>query len=226
MKIREATGIIGVLLGIMLVMAGVGFTKTSLVNETFAAATGNNTNATNIPSPQAVLQKGVSPPVSNSSLSNDVKTTTTSNNITLGNPFYIAYDKQPTSQVPVPLRGGGTATEVIYSGTGTVKGIRFVETGRALIIPISRTIVDIDGGLVIKANDGGGKDIGNATLSFREIGNMTAAGTLQGSGAAIFNPNATGKLSFLSNTVAMTTVYDAGNKDGTTIIKGWEWKYR
>ena len=141
MKIRKAMGIIGVLFGTMLVMAGVGFTKTSLVNETFAAATGNKTNATNTPNPQAVLQKGATPPVSNSSLSNDVKTTTTSNNITLGNPFYIAYDKQPTSQVPVPLRGGGTATEVIYSGTGTVKGIRFVETGRASIIPISRTTV-------------------------------------------------------------------------------------
>ena len=133
-------GIIGVLFGTMLVMAGVGFTKTSLVNETFAATTGNKTNATNTPNPQAVLQKGATPPVSNSSLSNDVKTTT-NNNITLGNPFYIAYDKQPTSQVPVPLRGGGTATEVIYSGTGTVKGIRFVETGRASIIPISRTTV-------------------------------------------------------------------------------------
>ncbi|HYT44360.1 MAG TPA: hypothetical protein VEP90_18675, partial [Methylomirabilota bacterium] len=93
MKIREATGIIGVLLGIMLVMAGVGFTKTSLVNEIFAAtAPGNKTNATNTPSPQAVLQKGATPPASNSSLSNDVKTTTTNNNITLGNPFYIQYD--------------------------------------------------------------------------------------------------------------------------------------
>jgi len=56
-----------------------------------------------------------------------------------------------------------------------------------------------------------------------EIGNMTAAGTLQGSGAAIFNPNATGKLSFLSNKVMST---NNGNKDGTSIIKGWEWKYR
>ncbi len=223
MKIREATGIIGVLLGIMLVMAGVGFTKTSLVNETFAAATGNKTNATNIPSPQAVLQKGATPPVSNSSLSNDVKTTTTNNNITLGNPFYIQYDKI-TSQVPVPLRSGGTATGVIFSGTGTVKGISFADTGRALIIPISKTIVDIDGGLVLKTNVGGGKDNGNATLSFREISHMIAAGTTQGSGAAIFNPNATGKLSFLSNSVAMFT--DNGNKDGTNIIKAWEWKYR
>src|SRR6266702_6120304 len=222
MKIRKAMGIIGVLFGTMLVMAGVGFTKTSLVNETFAAATGNKTNATNIPSPQAVLQKGATPPVSNSSLSNDVKTTTTNNNITLGNPFYIQYDKI-TSQVPVPLRSGGTATGVIFSGTGTVKGIGFADTGRALIIPISKTIVDIDGGLVLKTNVGGGKDNGNATLSFREISHMIAAGTTQGSGAAIFNPNATGKLSFLSNSVAMFT--DNGNKDGTNIIKAWEWKY-
>ena len=218
MKIREATGIIGVLLGIMLVMAGVGFTKTSLVSETFAAAApGNKTNATNTSSPQAVLQKGAT------SLTNDVKTTTTNNNITLGNPFYIQYDKI-TSQVPVPLRSGGTATGVIFSGTGTVKGISFADTGRALIIPISKTIVDIDGGLVLKTNVGGGKDNGNATLSFREISHMIAAGTMQGSGAAIFNPNATGKLSFLSNSVAMFT--DNGNKDGTNIIKAWEWKYR
>ena len=223
MKIREATGIIGVLLGIMLVMAGVGFTKTSLVNEIFAAvAPGNQTNATNTPSPQAVLQKGATPPAS-TSLTNDVKTTTTNNNITLGNPFYIQYDKI-TSQVPVPLRSGGTATGVIFSGTGTVKGISFADTGRALIIPISKTIVDIDGRLVLKTNVGSGKDNGNATLSFREISHMIAAGTMQGSGAAIFNPNATGKLSFLSNTVAMFT--DNGNKDGTNIIKAWEWKYR
>jgi hypothetical protein len=219
MKIRKVMGIIGVLFGTMLVMAGVGFTKTSLVNETFAAAPGNKTNATNTPIPQAVLQKGATPPASNSSLSNDVKTTTTNNNITLGNPFYIAYDKA-TSQVPVPLRSGGNATEVIYSSTGTVKGIGFVGTGRALVIPISRTIVDINGGVVIKANDGGG----NATLSVRVIGHMNASGLMQGGGAAIFNPNATGKLSFLSNKVAMFT--DNDNKDGTTTFKAWEWKSR
>ena len=210
MKIRKVLGIIGVLFGTMLVMAGVVFTKTSLVNETFAAAApGNQTNATNTLIPQA----------ESSFLKHDVKTTTTNNNITLGNPFYIAYDKA-TSQVPVPLRSGGNATEVIYSSTGTVKGIGFVGTGRALVIPISRTIVDINGGVVIKANDGGG----NATLSVRVIGHMNASGLMQGGGAAIFNPIATGKLSFLSNKVAMFT--DNDNKDGTTTFKAWEWKSR
>jgi len=219
MKIRETTTIIGVLFGTMLVMSGVGLTNAILVNETFAATTpGNMTNTTNTTNPQAAVQKGTT-----SSRSNDV-TTTTNNNITLGNPFYIEYDKI-TSTVPgIPLNGGGHATGVTFSGNGTVKGIGFTETGRALIIPISKTIVGIFGGLAIKANDGGGNANGNATLSFREVVHMTPAGTMQGSGAAIFNANATRNLSFLSNTVAMFT--DTGNKGGTDTIKAWEWKYR
>jgi hypothetical protein len=212
MKIRETTTIIGVLFGTMLAMSGVGLTNTILVNETFAAtAPGNMTNATNTTKPQTT------------SSSNDVTTTTTNNNITLGNPFYIEYDKI-TSTVPgIPLNGGGHATGVTFSGNGTVKGIGFTETGRALMFPISKTIVGISGGLAIKANDGGGNANGNATLSFREVVHMTPAGTMLGSGAAIFNANATRNLSFLSNTVAMFT--DTGNK-GTDTIKAWEWKYR
>jgi hypothetical protein len=213
MKIRETTAIVGVLFGTMLVMSGVGLTNTILVNEAFAAsAPGNMTNATNTMNLQAVVQKGAT------SSSNDVKTTTTNNNITLGNPFYIEYDKI-TSTVRDPLRTGANVTGVTFSGNGTVKGIGFTENGRALIIPISKTIVAISGILAIKANDGGG----NATLSFREFVHMTPAGTMQGSGAAIFNPNATRNLSFLSTTVAMFT--DTGSKNGIDTIKAWEWKY-
>lgn len=213
MKIRKTTTIIGILFGTMLAMSGIGLTNTIPVNETFAAtATGNITNATNAMNPQTVVQNG------STSLSNDVKTTSTNNNITLGNPFYIEYDKIK-SQVPgIPLRGGGNATGITFLGNGTVKGIGFTDTGRALYIPISKTTADILGGVAIKANDGGG----NATLSFREIVRMTPAGTMQGSGAAIF-ANATRNLSSLSNTVAMFT--DTGSKSGTDTIKAWEWKY-
>src|SRR5689334_5378479 len=173
MKIRETTTIIGILFGTMLAMSGVGLTNTILVNETFAAtATGNMTNTTNAVNAQTSVQNG------STSSSNDVKTTTTNNNITLGNPFYIEYDKIK-SQVPgIPLRGGGNATGITFLGNGTVKGIGFTDTGRALYIPISKTTADILGGVAIKANDGGG----NATLSFREIVHMTHAGTMQGSG--------------------------------------------
>ena len=216
MKIRGITTILGVLFGTMLVMTGVVFTNTILGNETFAAAaSGNMTNATNTMNPQAIVQKGAS--------SNDVKTTTTNNNITLGNPFYIEYDKI-TSTVRDPLRNGANITGVTFSGNGTVKGIGFTDTGRALIFPISKTIVGIFGGLAIKANDIGSQANGNATLSFREVVHITPAGTMQGSGAAIFNASATRNLSFLSNTVAMFT--DTGHKGGTDTIKAWEWKYR
>ena len=213
MRIRETTAIVGVSLGIMLVMSAVGLMHTILINETLAAAApGNMTNATNVMNPQ-VVQKGTTS-------SNDVKTTTTNNNITLGNPFYIQYDKIRSQVSGIPLNGGGHATGVTFSGNGTVKGIGFTDTGRALIVPISKTAVNIFGGVAIKANVGGG----NSTLSFRELVHMTPAGIMQGSGAAIFNANATRNLTFLSNTVAMFT--DTGNGGGTNTIKAWEWKYR
>jgi hypothetical protein len=151
----------------------------------------------------------------------NIKTiTTTNNNITLGNPFYIGNDKI-TSQVPVLSTDGRRATGVTFSGNGTVKGISFVDSGRALIIPISKGIVEIVGGVILNATDG---SLNNATLAFREIGHVNAYDkTVQGAGAIIFNANATGKMSSLSNTVAMFT--DLGKEGGSHMIKAWEWKY-
>lgn len=153
------------------------------------------------------------------SSADDVKTTTTNNNITLGNPFYIEYDKI-TSQRPVVIQGGLHAFGVTFSGNGTVKGISFAQIGgRALIIPISKDTADIIGNGVITANDGNG----NSTFGFREISHANAAdGTMRGSGATVFNANATGKMAFLSNTVAIFK--EVQNKDGGAVIRAWEWK--
>jgi hypothetical protein len=180
-----------------------GSDSTIASNSSAPMSQGNKTNL------QAGFQKGNAPTVS-----------TSNNNITLGTPFYIESNKI-TSQVPVPLRSGGNATGIIFNGNGTVQGIGFNEIGRALIIPISPKIANIEGGLLLKSTDGSNKSNGNATLSFREIGHLTASG-VQGSGAAIFNPNATGNLSFLSNKVAMFT--HNGNRNGTNMVKAWEWK--
>jgi hypothetical protein len=177
------------------------------------------TNLINTTSQSDAVQKGAAAHPS----SNNIKITTTNNNLTLGNPFYIEYDKT-LSQTPVTLNNGKHVIGVTFSGNGTVKGITFTQTGRALIVPVSKGTVDIIGGVVIKDKDKGSGN-GNATLSFREIGRMNATDrTIQGTGAAIFNTNATGNLAFLSNTVAMFT--ETGNKDGTSVIKAWEWKYR
>lgn len=183
-----------------------GSDSTIASNSSAPMSQGNKTNSTDAPNLQAGFQKGKAPTVS-----------TSNNNITLGTPFYIESNKI-TSQVPVPLRSGGNATGIIFNGNGTVQGIGFKEIGRALIIPISSNIANIEGGLQLKSNDSSN---GNATLSFREIGHLTASG-VQGSGAAIFNPNATGNLSFLSNKVAMFT--HNGNRNGTNTVKAWEWK--
>jgi len=153
-------------------------------------------------------------------LNNNTKTiTTANNNITLGNPFYIEHDKI-TRQAAVLLSNGRPATVVFFSGNGTVNGISVVQNGRALIIPISKGIVDIGGEVLLNATDGSHS---NATLTFREIGHVNPFDkTIKGTGAIIFNANATGNLSSLSNTVAMFT--EGGNKDGSVMIKAWEWK--
>ena len=202
--------------------------QSSIVNETYAASS-NATNATNATSNtmQAALQKEalkLTPPSS----SNDAQITTTKNSIVLGNPSYIEYIKSIRQQ-PLVLNTGLHAVGVIFIGKGTVKGTSFVQTeGKALIIPLSQGIADIVGGGLIRAANGEG---GNATYSFREIGHynpstQTAQGTanqiMNGTGAAIFNANATGSLSFLSNTVVMFK--DEGNPSGVSTIKGWEWK--
>ena len=49
-----------------------------------------------------------------------------------------------------------------------------------------------------------------------------ADGTMRGSGATVFNANATGKMAFLSNTVAIFK--EVQNKDGSAVIRAWEWK--
>jgi hypothetical protein len=208
--------------------------QSSFIKESYAASS-NTTNASNASntnnatskSMEAALQKEalkITPPSS----SNDVQTTTTKNAIVLGNPFYIEYVKTIRQQ-PLVLNTGLHAIGVIFIGKGTVNGINFVQTeGKALIIPLSQGIADIVGGGLIKATAG---KAGNATFNFREIAHynpstqpsqVTGNQVMQGTGAAIFNSNATGNLSSLSNTVMMFK--DEANPNGVGTIKGWEWK--
>ena len=66
-----------------------------------------------------------------------------------------------------------------------------------------------------------------ASATFQEIGrpvvdanNITT--TITASGAAFFNTNATGKLTFLSNAVAVYK--DVIYKDGSDKVIAWKWK--
>jgi uncharacterized protein (UPF0333 family) len=64
-------------------------------------------------------------------------TTTTNNDIILGNPIYTEIDKA-TSQKSIVVNGTTTtahATEITFSGHGTAKGINYTDNGKALVIP-------------------------------------------------------------------------------------------
>jgi len=210
-----------------LFVIGLGPSQMNFIKITYAASSNDtNANKTTSTALEATLQSEAMKIKSQSS--NDIHITTTNNNVTLGNPFYIEYVKTIRQQ-PLVLNTGLHAIGIIFIGKGTVNGTNFIQTeGKALIIPLNQGVADVVGGGLIKAPPG---KLGNATFNFRETANyspptqasnMTGTSTRHGTGAAIFNSNATGSLSFLSNKVVMFK--DEGNSSGVSTIKGWEWK--
>jgi hypothetical protein len=207
--------------------------QSNFITELYAASS-NITNASNATSTNNTTSNTMDAALQKEALkitptsSNDVQTTTTNKAIILGNPFYIEYVKTIRQQ-PLVLNTGLHAIGVIFIGKGTVNGTKFVQPeGRAIIIPLSKGIADIVGGGLIKTT---AEKAGNATFNFREIAHynpstrlsqVTGNQVMQGTGAAIFNSNATGDLSSLGNTVIMFK--DQGNPNGISTIKGWEWK--
>jgi hypothetical protein len=208
------TAILGVI-GTVFVMGE--FTTIGFVDKVLTVADSANTTK------QAIQQKEEKPTVSlvASPIAAHAKLATPNNNISLGDPFYIEHGKI-TSQMPVVVQGKIHAYSIKFSGNGTAKGISFTQLGgRALIIPISKDIADIFGNEIINANE---DSKSNATVTFRQISHINAtAQTIIGNGAMIFNSNATGKMAFLANTVAMFKQIDNGKND-TYIIRAWEWK--
>jgi hypothetical protein len=68
-------------------------------------------------------------------------------------------------------------------------------------------------------NSGGEK----ASADFQEIGHTEHnKGIITATGTAFFDANATGKLAFLGNAVAIYK--DQIYKDGTNKLEAWEWK--
>lgn len=70
--------------------------------------------------------------------------TNTINPLTLGNPYFVEYDKT-TSQKPTVINGTTHATEITFSGHGTAKDINFTDNGNALIIPRGGSAVLLQG---------------------------------------------------------------------------------
>jgi hypothetical protein len=137
--------------------------------------------------------------------------------ITIGEPFYKQNDK-PGNQKAVVVNGIN-ASEISFSGTGITNGINFRDTGKALIMPRAGGATYIQGNVVITTNNSSEK----ASYSFQEIGESSSPdGTIKANGAAFFGSNATGKLAFLNNQVAI--YHNQIDKAGNSALTAWKWK--
>jgi hypothetical protein len=126
--------------------------------------------------------------------------------IDLSQPLYSEHYKL-TSHKDVVINGT-KVTEATFSGNGTTNGIHITSNGHGLIFPRSGGVAYIKG----KDDFVTAPPSGKATYTFQAIGNY---------GIALFNANATGSLSFLSNTVAVYKVDK--NTNGTNTFTMWKW---
>ena len=126
--------------------------------------------------------------------------------IDLNQPLYSEHYKL-ISQKEVTINGT-KVTEATFSGNGSARGISITSTGHASIFPRPGGVVYLKGKDDFTATPSSGK----ATYTFEAIGNY---------GVALFKPNATGSLSFLSNTVAVYKVDT--NTNGTRTFTMWNW---
>ena len=140
--------------------------------------------------------------------------TNTIHPLTLGNPYFVEYDK--TSQKPTAINGTTNATEITFSGHGTAKDINFTDNGNILIIPRRWSAVLLQG-LDNLVSSGGDK----ASLNLKELGHVNSNRMVKANGAAFFDANATGRLAYLSNTVSIYT--DEVDKSGNGKVLAWEW---
>jgi hypothetical protein len=132
-------------------------------------------------------------------------------------PLYTEYDKI-TSQKAIFVNGTIPARVVTFSGHGIANGVNYTDIGEALIIPRGTSGVIESKGQGTMITTSGGK----ASFTFHEIGHSDTNGTITATGAAFFDANATGKLAFLGNVVAVYK--DQIYKDGTDKVIAWRWK--
>lgn len=126
----------------------------------------------------------------------------------LGPPLFTEHYKIVSSKKI--LVNGTEATVAVIMGNGTINGINITSTGKALIMPRSKGVAYIEGAADFRTTDNGNSD--KATYVFQAIGDY---------GAAFFNSNGTGSLSFLNN---MVGIYKVDRyKDRDNVFTMWNW---
>ena len=128
--------------------------------------------------------------------------------LNLGSPVFIEHYNIISSKKT--MVNGTEATEVVILGNGTISGINITSTGKALVIPRPNGVAYIEGAADFRTTDSGNS--GKATYVFQAIGDY---------GAAFFNANATGNLTFLNNMVGIYKVDRI--EGGDDIFTMWNW---
>jgi hypothetical protein len=129
---------------------------------------------------------------------------TNGQSINLGPPLFTEHYKIVSSKKT--MFNGTDAMEVVILGNGTINDLNITSTGKALVIPRSNGVPYIEGAADFRTNSG------KATYTFQAIGDY---------GAAFFNSNATGNLSFLNNLVGIYKVDRI--EGGDDVFTMWNW---
>ena len=150
----------------------------------------------------------------------------TNSNLSVKQPLYVEHYKitrNNSQQVQEEAVTNQTrTTNESFSGNGTIKGLSVViGSGEATFTLRNNNTLLIEGNAELTT-----KDVDNntdrASCTFHAIGRYEADGRFNSAGAAFFEENATGKLSFLSNVVGIYK--DVTDKEGNGTFTMWEWK--
>jgi hypothetical protein len=136
--------------------------------------------------------------------------------VELGSPFYV---QQYQHVVEKPQSESEPNLYVNHTNEGIINGNLIVShVGNTTETLRNNNTVYLQGFRNLTANN----DMGAASYDFQAIGNYGPDNNYESKGVAIFDEGATGKLSFLGNTVA---VYKASvDTDGNGAFLMWHWK--
>jgi hypothetical protein len=133
--------------------------------------------------------------------------------VDLGSPFYIQHYQSVVEKPQSEGEPGNFTGEGILNGSLSVSAIgNSTETLR------NNDTVYIQGNAKYFTDD----NMDMATYNFQAIGNYRPDGTFESRGVAIFDDVATGKLSFLNNSVAIYKDRIDTNGNGTFLMWHWE----
>jgi hypothetical protein len=135
----------------------------------------------------------------------------------LGTPFFVEHYKVIHEQ-KIAGANGTSKREASFIGNGTANGnIKVAASGSATVTPRPAGVSFIQGKTTLISVDNTSK----ADYVFQAIQHSKSSGGSKSVGAAIFDSNATGSLSFLNNKLGIYKDQSSENGNGTFAM--WEW---